>query len=474
MPNLKHYKLSDICKIFDEAIRNIPGYDKYDSNREIKANIHYDNTIDNIALIINDCMLTKGKKKKSSRIDKYYEAMLDKKPRKNAVGSSLVLTLPRDFLTKKNYGITEEEYVALEKYYETEDGKNDTEHKYTDYDRVLATNARQKLMKIEFTEQEKIKIKQFFEASVSALLKIFGIKKSDVLYAILHMDESFQHMHMAFLPMEYGNDINEMLKCKDEDIKDKLEKKIEEYKKQGVDVQIYNEKSNGRVKEVFYGLRKYEPNDSEKPFGCGIKRFKKGQLHSLNSDLEMELKKRGIEAHISTKRGNQFNVSSKNKQERRDGIADEVSLQEIKKIKEQSKKKILELNDTIEEKETIIQEMEKKYNATKIKLSEMEEKYDNIDSKLKEIEDKNRELISINIRLKQKYKKLVENIKKVVQPVLDLLNKINWLFVNQRDKKILSQQMEKSKSELELIICELDVDKQINSKIDEIELENIF
>ena len=87
MPNLKNYKLSEICSIFDEAIRSIPGYESYDPQKEVKANIHYDLTHQNVALRLNECMLTKGKKKKSGRLDEFYLSKLGKKPRKNAVAT---------------------------------------------------------------------------------------------------------------------------------------------------------------------------------------------------------------------------------------------------------------------------------------------------------------------------------------------------------------------------------------------------
>lgn len=157
MPNLKTYSLSQICGLFDEAIRAIPGYDKYDPTYEPKALINYDKTKDNYALYINPCMLhKKGERNKSQKIINLIKEKTGKNPRKDCVACSLIVTLPRD---------------------------------YEGDPRI------------------------FFEASVNAICITCGIKKEDILYAVCHKDESQDHLHLAFLPMSYVRDYDAKLEA---------------------------------------------------------------------------------------------------------------------------------------------------------------------------------------------------------------------------------------------------------------------
>lgn len=457
MPNLKNYKLSEICSIFDEAIRSIPGYESYDPQKEVKANIHYDLTHQNVALRLNECMLTKGKKKKSGRLDEFYLSKLGKKPRKNAVATSIVLTLPKDYIKEKDFGITEEEYIALEKYYETDDGKNDPEHKYTDHDRILVASAKDKLSKIQFSDDQREKIIKFFEASVVSLEKIFGIKDSDVLYSITHFDESFPHMHMAFLPMQYGEELSQMVhNINKVGMREKVYSKIEEYKAKGIDAQIYEEKSNGKIVTNFYGLRQYKPKDDEMPFGCSIKRFKKAQLHNLNQDLEKELKNYGIEANISTGRGKEFDVYKKGKRERREEIANEIALSELTNIKIKYEKQIEAQAAIIEQQDMIIDANELQINNLEKRNRELLEQNQQIHDKVEHLLNENRNLVSINLRLKKKYKKLVEEIKIIIQPILNLLEGLNWHLVNTKEKKKLAEEISIAYGQLNNNLDDLD------------------
>lgn len=457
MPNIKNYKLSEICSIFDEAIRSIPGYESYDPQKEVKANIHYDLTHQNVALRVNECMLTKGKKKKSGRLDEFYLSKLGKKPRKNAVATSIVLTLPKDYIKDKDFGITEEEYIALEKYYETEDGKNDPEHKYTDHDRILVASAKDKLSKIQFNNEEREKIIKFFEASVVSLEKIFGIKDSDVLYSITHFDESFPHMHMAFLPMQYGDELNQMVHNNNQvGMKERINKKIEEYKSEGIDAQVYEERTNGKIVTYFYGLRQYKPKDDEMPFGCSIKRFKKAQLHNLNQDLEKELKNYGIEANISTGRGKEFDVYKKGKRERREEIANEIALSELTNIKIKYEKQIEAQAAIIEQQDMIIDANELQINNLEKRNGELLEQNQQIHDKVEHLLIENRDLVSINLRLKRKLKKLVETIKIYIQPIIYLLEKINWNLANNKEKNKLSEEISIAYEQLNNTLDELD------------------
>lgn len=435
MANLKNYKFSEICAIFDEAIRSIPGYESYNPQKEIKANIHYDLTMQNVALRLNECMLTKGKKKKSERLDELYFSKLNKKPKKNAVATSIVLTLPKDYIKNKDLGITNEEYIALEKFYETDDGKKDTEYKYTNQDRILVESAKDKLMKITYTDEERKKIIKFFEASIISLEKIIGINDSDILYSIIHFDESFPHMHMAFLPMQYGEELSQMVHNIEQiNMREKIDNKIQEYRAQGIDAQVYEEKSNGRIVTNFYGFRHYIPRDDERPFGCSVKRLKKAQLHNLNKDLEKELKSYGIEAKLSTGRGKEFTVTKKEKIDRREGIATEISFLELKNRK-------INYENEIKEQKLKISDNETKIHKLEVECQELLSKRKKTMEENERLINERRNLYLANLKLKRKLKNIEEKIRTYIEPILNLLDKINWYLACQKDKKKLAEEI---------------------------------
>ena len=147
MPDLQQYSLPQICGLFDEAMRTIPGYDRYDPSKEVKALIDYEKTKDNYTLIINDCMRhKKDEKNKSKKLRQLLEEKTGRTARKDAVACSIIFTMPEDY-------------------------EGDP--------------------------------KKFFEAASKALMIAAGIKEDDVLYAAVHMDESQPHMHFAFLPTSY-------------------------------------------------------------------------------------------------------------------------------------------------------------------------------------------------------------------------------------------------------------------------------
>lgn len=98
-------------------------------------------------------------------------------------------TLPRDYL-KINYGITEAEYASVVKHIENNEKTESTEYK-------LAIS---KIQNHRYTDEEKAKIREFFTVFFNAWKKISGIRDDDILYAVVHMDETFPHIHIAAFP----------------------------------------------------------------------------------------------------------------------------------------------------------------------------------------------------------------------------------------------------------------------------------
>ena len=313
MPNLKQYSYGEIMALFDEAVRTIPGYDRYNPDKEVKALIDYESTKDNYAIEINDCMVLRGKRytKKAQFIEELVMERLGKAPRKDATACSIVFTLPRGYMVGHDFGLTEEEHTALQKSFEDNDRMPDDAH-----ERTLLLSARQKLTHLEWSDEEKEKITEYFETAVHSLCKICGIKREDVLYAVVHMDESMPHLHFAFLPMQYGRETYEQAKeqaaAQGKDIGTLKTCEIG-----GMKIPIYREKNKaGQMVEKFSGLTCYEPGTEERPSGCGSKRFKKRFLHELNSSLEREMEARGITTQIATGKGQAFRVREHDKEVR--------------------------------------------------------------------------------------------------------------------------------------------------------------
>lgn len=317
MPNLRQYSYGGIVANFDEAVRTIPGYDRYDPNKEVKALIDYERTKNNYAIEINDCMILHGKQyeKKSQFIEELVTERLGKAPRKDATACSIVFTLPRDYLAGHDFGLTEEEYTALQKSFEDNDGMPDDAH-----ERALFLSAREKLTHVEWSDEEKEKIREYFETAVPSLCKVCRIRREDVLYAVVHVDESMPHLHFAFLPMQYGREAYEEAKARAA-AQGKDVATLKSIEADGVKIPIYRERNKaGQAVEKFSGMTCYEPGAEERPFGCGSKRFKKGFLHELNGLLEGEMRARGIAMRIATGKGQTFRVVEHGKSVRQDQV----------------------------------------------------------------------------------------------------------------------------------------------------------
>ena len=126
----------------------------------------------------------------------YYRKVIGRSPRmkgdnkyqSKAVGC--IITLPKDYI-EYNFGLSRKEIIAIEKVVEN-DYKYD---KNTDYQSAI-----KKISNYNFTDNDIKKIKEFFEAAYAAWKINANIRDEDILYAIVHMDESFPHLHIMCLP----------------------------------------------------------------------------------------------------------------------------------------------------------------------------------------------------------------------------------------------------------------------------------
>jgi hypothetical protein len=102
-----------------------------------------------------------------------------------------IITLPKTYLLI-DYGFTEQEYAAVTHNVERGE-KDEPESKYY-------RSAIEKICCHEFSEEEKIEIKKFFTAAFIAWKKVAGVRNKDILFAVVHMDESYPHLHIMALP----------------------------------------------------------------------------------------------------------------------------------------------------------------------------------------------------------------------------------------------------------------------------------
>lgn len=101
----------------------------------------------------------------------------------------IIATLPRDYL-HIDYGITDAEYLAVINYIGIGEKIESPQYK----------SAMSKIKDYKYSDEEKAKIKEFFTVFFEAWKTISRIRDEDVLYSIVHMDETFPHIHMAAFP----------------------------------------------------------------------------------------------------------------------------------------------------------------------------------------------------------------------------------------------------------------------------------
>ncbi len=354
MPDLQQYSLPQICGLFDEAMRTIPGYDKYDPSKEVKALIDYEKTKDNYAIKINDCMRhKKDEKNKSRKLRQLLEEKTGRTARKDAVACSIIFTMPEDY-------------------------EGDP--------------------------------KKFFEAASKALMIAAGIKEDDVLYAVVHMDESQPHIHFAFLPTSYVRDYD-MYKA--------------EY-----DHEKALAKAEGRKEPSRPTILKGEVNrkvlPDEKPVGCNCGRFNKMFLHTLNDILEQRMAEQGVEVHVSKGKGSQFKVQQMTKKQREESLALKkeneqlrAEVEQIKADKEAMASEFKEIQDGYREQ---IREAKAEAAEAGAKAQEMqsiiEEKEIEISEKAEAISKMQALIRELKLELKRELKHLKEVISNLIKKAL--------------------------------------------------------
>ena len=163
--NIQKFSLQQIHGMFAHCIRTLPGYKDYDREHEPNSLIDFDRTHENYNIIVHPCLdyvhniPEKRFVKNGEPLAELYKNVTGKAPRcgsneKNSTkAGSIVVTLPEDVPVEKS--------------------------------------------------------EEFFVKMTEVLIEVLGIRREDVLYAAVHMDESRPHMHFAFMPF-YKKENGEM------------------------------------------------------------------------------------------------------------------------------------------------------------------------------------------------------------------------------------------------------------------------
>lgn len=193
------YKEAEAC--YYEVTRIIKGpSSEWSVTKEGNALIAPERTAENYEIVPHHEALNPaniGKEERGKAIAEYHKAVTGRSARMNGQEKQLskavgvIITLPRNYL-KVDYDLTEEEYAAIAHKVERDD-KKDVESAYY-------KSAMNKHQEHKYSEEEKKEIRKFFETAFKAWLKVAGIREQDALYAVVHMDETFPHLHIMALP----------------------------------------------------------------------------------------------------------------------------------------------------------------------------------------------------------------------------------------------------------------------------------
>ena len=339
MADIKYISFKTAISFWKEAIRELPGYQpEVDDGVERKALLNKEKTFMNKVLVAQECMKNSGNNKNQiQQLADYYCDRYGKQPKKNTRIMAFFMAMPRDYIAA-DFGLTGDEYKALCTELAGKPG----------IDWKVLKNAQEKILSRTYTESELERIYDFFEKAVPVICKVLGIKTEDVLYAVVHMDESFCHIHIAAFPAVYIHD----------------QEAWQEY--QGLEVK-------GRRPRSLLGDTNRVIGDQEMPVGCSRERFDKKFLFRLNKNLEAGFKELGIEAHIANGKGQINDVQKTGKVQRRAAAI-------ARGIEEESKRRNADLQSEFEQMYT---EYSQQLKAQKTELTSNREEIKSLKQEIK-------------------------------------------------------------------------------------------
>lgn len=144
---------------------------------------------------------------------KYQKARMNGNEKELSKAIGFITTLPKDYIQGVIPDISDAEYEYLTNKLEAE-----AMHRPFTIDEVYEQSLHHKFSKHEWTSEELEKAKEFLLASKDCVLDEMGIRKEDVLFYSLHVDESFPHIHVLALCTQektYEHDVYSKKKKKD-------------------------------------------------------------------------------------------------------------------------------------------------------------------------------------------------------------------------------------------------------------------
>lgn len=192
------YARAEAC--FYEAMRIIKGASEWTAEKEGNALIDPERTPDNFEVMPHHSALNPsvaGKNNRGQGIAEYHKSVTGRGARMNGQEDQLskaigcIATLPKDYLAI-DYGLTEKEYLAVAHHIENEETNEPNSLYYH--------SAMEKVRNYRYTAEEKEKMKVFFAAFLKAWMKVADIRTEDLLFAVVHLDETFPHIHVMALP----------------------------------------------------------------------------------------------------------------------------------------------------------------------------------------------------------------------------------------------------------------------------------
>lgn len=344
--------LGEAVGIINEAIRIIEAY-TYDAKREPKALLDIEkDTANNRTLILNEKLLHKHTGGKTIRgLREIYKDISGRDPAKNATIRATILTMPINEIKGLDFGLTKAEAVALEKY--------NNEEALEVGDQTLLESAKEKLIHLEYTPEQLEQIYAYFEKVIDAICKVNGVKRSDVLYAVVHCNgESSPHLHLGFVPAVYIKDRTEY------DAYQAAVKERNEKKAKAIANGMSCEEATAKVPlikrpKTIDGDTNRVVAEGEKALGSSANRFNKPFLkyyldniqkamaeptyeydeqgnQELDEKGEPKVLREGIKTQLRNGHGHTFDVDKKSHTERKEEKFEARIAEAVKILKEQS------------------------------------------------------------------------------------------------------------------------------------------
>lgn len=197
----ENFTYKKIDSAFYETLRISKGSStEWSAAKEGNALINPEKTPENYELVPHHEALDPSNYRKHNRgqgIAEYHKLVTGRAARMKGQEEQLskaigcIITLPRNYL-ELDYNLTDEEYNAIIRNVENGKKEKNISAEYK--------SAMDKIRNYEFTDEEKERIRAFFMSALEAYLKVAGIRRADLLYAVVHFDENFPHLHIAGLP----------------------------------------------------------------------------------------------------------------------------------------------------------------------------------------------------------------------------------------------------------------------------------